>query len=163
DVLRPVKPGTISAGSSNTDARKGQGSQMKDEALLRDLLEADDEASALRALERRGLLINGKHWRYVGYKHNNESVILAQQSSAAAALIEKYTNGLDAVLLRKCKARGIDPRGKDAPKTMAEAVDEFFGDLDGKSIEQIRDLADQSLVLYATGSKARPSLSIYDA
>jgi len=136
---------------------------MRDNTLLHELLEADDEASALKALEKRGLFDNLKHWRYVGDLRNNESVILAQQSSATAALVEKYTNGLDAVLLRSCKAKGIDPRGPKAPKTMAEAVDLFFDDLESKGSETIRDVADRNLVLYATGGKARPSLSLYDA
>jgi hypothetical protein len=136
---------------------------MRDDTLLHELLEAEDEASAINALTRRGLFKDIKHWRYVGNLPNNESVILAQQSSATAALIEKYTNGLDAILLRRCKARGIDPRGPKAPKTMTDAVDLFFGDLEGKSFDAIRDVADQNLVLYATGGKARPSLSLYDA
>ncbi len=46
---------------------------------------------------------------------------------------------------------------------MAEAIDTFFDDLEGRGPEAIRDVADQHLVLYATGAKARPSLSLYDA
>src|SRR2546425_1118132 len=136
---------------------------MRDESLLSELLEAEDETSAIKVLDKRGFLSNAKYWRYVGDLHNNESVILAQQSSATAALIEKYTNGLDAILLRLCKAKGIDPRGRNAPQTMAEAVEMFFGDLESKKIEEIRELADEMMILYATGSKARPSLSFYDA
>lgn len=136
---------------------------MRNDTLLRDLLEADDEAGAIRALQDRGLLGDPRHWRYVGDLPNNEAIVLGQQSSATAALVEKYTNGLDAILLRKCKARGIDPRGPQAPKTMVDALDLFFGDLENKSPEQIRELADECLVLYASGGKARPSLSLYDA
>jgi hypothetical protein len=136
---------------------------MRDVELLVELLEADDEAAAIKALTKRGLFRDTKHWRYIGDLRNNESVILAQQSSATAALIEKYTNGLDAILLRHCKMKGIDPRGPKAPKTMADAIDVFFGDLEEKGFETIRDIADQNLVLYATGGKARPSLSLYDA
>src|SRR6266487_2794955 len=136
---------------------------MRDESLLNELLEAEDEAGAIKVLERRGLLGDAKHWRYVGDLHNNESIILAQQSSATAALIEKYTNGLDAILLRLCKAKGMDPRGPAAPQTMADAVEMFLGDLESKRIEEIRELADAMMILYATGGKARPSLSFYDA
>ena len=46
---------------------------------------------------------------------NNQSVVHAQQTTAAAALVEKFTNGLDAILMRHCKAAGIDPRGSQAP------------------------------------------------
>ena len=136
---------------------------MRDDTLLCELLEADDEESAIKALANRNLFDDTMHWRYVGDLPNNESIILAQQSSATAALIEKYTNGLDAVLLRHCKTKGVDARGPKAPQTMADAIDMFFGDLEGQSLDAIRNLADQNLVLYATGSKARPSLSLYDA
>ena len=46
---------------------------------------------------------------------------------------------------------------------MATAVEKFYGDLSGKSREEIRQLAEESMILYATGTKARPSISLYDA
>jgi hypothetical protein len=95
---------------------------------------------------------------------NNQSVVHAQQSSAAAALVEKFTNGLDAILLRRCKADGIDPRNSAAaPRNMSKAVRRWFGELSEKSRDEIRQLAEENLVLYATGSKGRPCLSFYDA
>lgn len=136
---------------------------MRNDSLLHELLEADDESSAIQALEARGLMENPQHWRDVGDLPNNESVVLGQQSSATAALVEKYTNALDAILLRHCKARGIDPRGATAPRSMLAALESFFGDLEDKSSEQLRELADANLLLYATGGKARPSLALYDA
>jgi hypothetical protein len=45
---------------------------------------------------------------------------------------------------------------------MSKAVQKWFGDLGEKSTN-IRNLAEENLVLYATGSKPSPSLSIYDA
>jgi hypothetical protein len=59
--------------------------------------------------------------------------------------------------------KGIDPRSPKAPNTMDDAVEMFVGDFEDKGFEAIRDIADQNLVLYATGGKARPSLSLYDA
>jgi hypothetical protein len=94
---------------------------------------------------------------------NNQSVVHAQQSNQAAALVEKFTNGIDAILLRYCKAAKIDPRDPTAPQRMGSAVQKFFGDLSEKTPPEIRALAEQNLILYATGSKARPCLSIYDA
>jgi hypothetical protein len=61
------------------------------------------------------------------------------------------------------KAQGIDPRSMKAPPSMYRAVDEYFGDLSTKPSHEIRALAEENLVLYATGSKQRPSLSFYDA
>jgi hypothetical protein len=139
---------------------------MRDDKLLSELLQADTEAEVLAALNSRKLLEPEnfkRHWRYVGGLQNNQAVVLAQQSSAGAALIEKYTNSADSILLRRCKAAGIDPRDTSAPQNMADAVEKFFGDLDEKSQEEIRELAEQNIVLYATGRKDRPSLSLYDA
>src|SRR5262249_10579124 len=39
----------------------------------------------------------------------------------------------------------------------------WFGDLSDKDAPEIRPLAETNLVLYATGSKARPCISFYDA
>jgi hypothetical protein len=136
---------------------------MRDRQLLDDLLKAENEPEVLEILKSRGLLSDPTRWRYLGNMPNNQSIVQAQQSNAAAALVEKVTNGIDAILLRYCKAQGIDPRGLLAPKTMAKAVEAFLGDLSEKESKEIRQLAEDYLVLYATGSKARPSLSLYDA
>ena len=94
---------------------------------------------------------------------NNQSIVHNQQSTPAAALVEKFTNGLDAILLRHCRAQGIDPRGNSAPLTMGKATELFFGDMADLNQEGVRRFAEENMVLYATGSKARPSMSLYDA
>src|SRR5258708_5426584 len=106
---------------------------MNDKELLLELLAAENEQDALAALERRKLLTDASRWRALGNMPNNQSVVHAQQSNPAAALVEKFTNGLDAILLRHCKAVGIDPRGVNAPKSMREAVQKFFGNLSEKN------------------------------
>ena len=136
---------------------------MQDNELLKELLEAEDEASAISALAKRGLLQAPDRWRYLGNMPNNQSIVHAQQSSPSAALVEKFTNAVDAILLRQCKAKGIDPRGPNAPASMAKAVESFFGDLTSKPAAEIRKFAEENIVLYATGSKARPCIALYDA
>jgi hypothetical protein len=136
---------------------------MQDKQLLMDLLAAETEEAALAALTKRGLLDNPSRWKAVGNMPNNQSVVHNQQSTAAAALVEKVTNGIDALLMRKVRAAGIDPRGDDAPIGMNKAMDQFYGDLSDKSREEIRHLAEESMILYATGTKARPALSFFDA
>jgi hypothetical protein len=136
---------------------------MQDKQLLLDLLAAETEADALAVLTKRGLLIDATRWRNLGSMPNNQSVVHAQQSTAPAALVEKFTNGLDAILMRLCKRAGIDPRGAAAPQNMAKAVETWLGDLSAKTPQEIRALAEETLVLYATGTKARPCLSFYDA
>ena len=136
---------------------------MQDETLLHELLEAEDESAVLDALNARELLNDNSRWRYLGNMPNNQSIVLNQQSSAGAALVEKFTNGVDAVLLRHCKANGIEPRGSNAPQNMSNAVVEWIGDLSDKDTQEVRSIAESNLVLYATGSKQRPSLSLYDS
>jgi hypothetical protein len=138
---------------------------MRDNTLLQELLEAENELTALAALDARGLLKDAGRWRYLGNMPNNQSIVHNQQSSPGAALVEKYTNGLDAILLRHCKARGIDPRGPEAPQSMADAITTWFGELSESRDRdpEIRALAEDNMILYATGSKQRPSLAFYDA
>lgn len=135
---------------------------MRDVELLEDLLDADSESDVLEALNKRALLDDLSRWRYLGDIPNNQAIVNNQQSTAMAALVEKCTNAIDALLLRRCKASGIDPRGSAAPRSMGEAVEMFFGDLEAKSGEERRAFADENLLLYATGSKMRPCLSLYD-
>jgi hypothetical protein len=37
--------------------------------------------------------------------------------------IEKFTNGLDAILLRKCKAEETDPRNAGVPQNLRHAAE----------------------------------------
>lgn len=136
---------------------------MRDPELLSELLDAETEAEVLAILQKRDLLNRALRWQYLGSMPNNQSIVHAQQSTPAAALVEKFTNGLDAILLRKCRKAKIDPRSAAAPASMSEAVQRWFGDLNSKTAAEIRSLAEENLVLYATGTKARPSLSLYDA
>jgi hypothetical protein len=134
---------------------------MQDKELLSELLAAESEEEVVEILQARKLLQNPDRWEYLGKMPNNQSIVQGQQSTPAAALVEKFTNGLDAILLKHCKASGVDPRSSKAPKSMAAAIEQYFGDLSDPL--KIRPLAEDNLVLYATGSKARPCLALYDA
>lgn len=136
---------------------------MEDMRLLEELLECESEEAVLGVLKSNGILDDERRWRYLGDMPNNQSIVQSQQSTQAAALVEKITNSQDAILLRSCKAARIDPRGDSAPKTMVAAAEQFFGNLDERNQSQLRNFAESNLVLYATGSKARPCLSLYDS
>jgi hypothetical protein len=133
---------------------------MQDKELLLKLLEAESEEAVVDVLTARGLLADQNRWRFLGNMVNNQSIVQAQQSSATAALVEKITNGLDAILLKHCKVAGIDPRSAIAPQNMPEAIARYFGEVQD---DDVRSIAEENLILYATGSKARPCLSLYDA
>src|SRR5882672_2591853 len=108
---------------------------MQDKELLLELLECEYADDAGAVLSKRGLFgeKQASRWVPVGKMRNNQSIVQAQMSSPAAALVEKFTNGLDAILLRRCKADGHDPRGAGAPQSMRIAVEDWYGDLSEKS------------------------------
>lgn len=102
-------------------------------------------------------------WHPLGGNDNNFGVIENQQSSPIAALIEKVTNSIDAILLKKCIECGIDPKSDASPRSMEEAIKLFFlreqpswhlGEFRQKQAEEIQILAD--------GPKFNTSLTIYD-
>jgi hypothetical protein len=135
---------------------------VEDKALLAELLAAETEDAVLEILTKKGLLNDEKRWRFLGGMLNNQSIVHNQQTTAAAALVEKVTNAIDAILMRKVRAAGIDPRGPKAPQNMPDAVEKYYGDLTDDKVD-VRKLAEESMILYATGTKASPSISLYDA
>ena len=88
---------------------------------------------------------------------NNQSIVLNQQSTAAAALVEKFTNGQDALLLRYCKAAGINPRGPQAPKSMSAAVEKFMGPMAEVVYRSTQHLDEADLAAIALYLKQLPA------
>ncbi len=130
--------------------------------LLMDLLGAEDEESVVKVLKNWKLFSDETRWRPLGDMGNNMSIVQNQQSNAMAALVEKLTNSIDAILMRHVQAKEIDPRSKKAPQSMAKAVELAFGDITDMKGDAVRKMAEEHLVLYATGSKSRPCLNLYD-
>src|SRR6266498_4449641 len=91
--------------------------------LFDSLIEADSEIAIGRFLSQHDRSLE---WQPLGNNQNNFEVIENQQASPVAALIEKVTNCIDAILLRRCLEEGIDPKSSNAPRTMAEAIERFF-------------------------------------
>ncbi|HEY2581972.1 MAG TPA: hypothetical protein VGI43_09200, partial [Mucilaginibacter sp.] len=71
---------------------------------------------------------NQKNWHPLGDNESNYGIIENQQSNPIAALVEKITNSIDAILMRKCYEAGVNPTSPQAPKTMDDAVELFFPD-----------------------------------
>lgn len=95
---------------------------------------------------------------------SNFSVIENQQSSPVAALIEKITNSIDALLMRRCYERGIDPRSAAAPRTMAEAVAQFYSPAcKSWHLQAVRKAQAEDIQIVASGSTKSPCLLVYDA
>src|SRR6266446_2640164 len=90
--------------------------------IFAQLFEASTKQAVGEVLERNPTLFrNLSDWQPLDGNESNFGVIENQQSSPIAALIEKITNSIDAILMRKCYEAGIDPKSPSAPKSMEEA------------------------------------------
>lgn len=128
--------------------------------FFEELIRSNAERSVDVALSQSRLVIS---WAPLGANESNFGVIENQQSSPVAALIEKITNSIDAILLRKCLEVAIDPRSAAAPATMGEAVERFFGSAPKAwHLSPNRRSQAQSIQIIATGSTKAPCLLIYD-
>ena len=137
------------------------------------LIHADFEEEIISILKEYGYWDNDKYWRFYGDKENNWSQVNNQGDTSDIALVEKLTNSIDARLMNECLLNNIDPEGKNAPKSILEAVALFFEDnpkssdaglvsrwTDGKR----REIA-QGITLSATGHGPKsgdPSYTISD-
>ncbi|HOW70458.1 MAG TPA: hypothetical protein PKY77_07650 [Phycisphaerae bacterium] len=104
------------------------------------------------------------NWRRLGGIDNNFGVIENQQASPIAALIEKLTNSIDAILMRRCLEQGVDPQSELAPRSMHEAIERFFPHhklWDYPKAEVRRQQAEHIQVL-ADGPRGDTSLIIFD-
>ena len=103
-----------------------------------------------------------ENWYPLGSNDNNFGVIENQQSTPIAALIEKITNSIDAVLMKKCLEAGIDPKSSQAPKSMERARTNFFPDHRDWDLATLRNQQAESIQILADGPRGKTSLIIYD-
>ena len=129
------------------------------------LLYAESEQTVIRLLKHYGYWHNDTAWRLYGDIENNWSTIGNQQSHPVAAMVEKLVNSIDAVLMRECLQRGIPVEEFDAPQSIKEAQEEFFGIRNGNlaNIGAInRTQLAQNVGLVATGGKNNPNYTVFD-
>jgi hypothetical protein len=96
------------------------------ENLCMSLVKAETEQEVVRLLKSQGYWDNQKNWKFYGDIENNFSVIGNQQSLPESAIVEKIINSVDAVLMRECLRRGIDPESTKAPENIVQALERFF-------------------------------------
>ncbi|MDE0084124.1 MAG: hypothetical protein OXU23_00300, partial [Candidatus Poribacteria bacterium] len=94
-----------------------------------------------------------ENWYPLGEDENYFAVIENQQSSPIAALIEKITNSIDAVLMKKCLEAGIDPKSNQAPQSMDEARTDFFPDHRDWDLARYRNQQAESIQILADGPR----------
>jgi len=79
--------------------------------------------------------------------------------------VENIVNSADAFLIDQCMREGFDPRSSEAPQSMAEAMDRYFGmengDPNSISSEKRNELS-ANIGVVATGDKKYPSITCFD-
>lgn len=129
------------------------------------LASCESEEETIKILKEKGLWDNSAYWRPFGDIENNWSTIGNQQSEAEAALVEKIVNSIDAMLMKECLTRGISPESPQAPKSIAEAMEQYFK-IKGGKLQDItpseRTKLAKSIILAATGDKTYPCFTIVD-
>lgn len=132
--------------------------------VFEELVRAETEPEVAAVLARHGLL-DERLWLPLGGEENNYSIVGNQHTDPTGAMVEKIINGIDALLMRSCFEAGLDPESDSAPRTMAEAVERFFGVANGR----LGDLTPReqttlamNLRLIAVGLKTEPSYLIID-
>ena len=139
--------------------------------LCMDLLRADTEKQVIDLLRQHDYWDNPGVWKPFGGTSANFSTIGNQSRNPDAALVEKLINSMDAVLMGECWSAGIRPNSPDAPRSIPEAVAQFFfnapsrsatlGHISYWSDAKRRELS-QRITLSTTGARNRPSLTIVD-
>lgn len=121
------------------------------------LLYANKESEITEIIGENADMANSDNWRPVDNRDTNNNVITNQQSSGGKAATELITNMVDAMLTKCCWEKGIDPKSADAPKTMYQAVDKFFTNLNGGKIinadgKFLQKYAERNLIIGIVGS-----------
>lgn len=130
--------------------------------LFNNLFKCKEEKSVKAVLKYNSLLDSSENWKPYGDTASNFSVIENQQSRPVPALIEKITNGIDAILMRRCIENGVDPRSPQAPRSIMEAVEQFFPDYKNWDISRNRRCQAEDLQILADGPRSDTSLVVYD-
>jgi len=103
-------------------------------------------------------------WKPYGGQELNARQVEGQMKSSSNALVEKITNSIDALLMKRCyETEGVPPESDNPklPKTLLEAIAKYFG-----SEEEINkkrsEWSKQHLVVLAEGDKKKPTITIVD-
>lgn len=138
---------------------------MNNKKLLLKLIKAYDEKEVESIISSHPILSKDSNWKPYGGFRGNFSQIHNQQCNAIPALVEKPINSIDALLIKECKLRGLDPEGSEAPNSIQDAVENFYGikrgDFSEISRSKRREIA-KNIQLITEGSKQNPNIIIYD-
>ncbi|MCF6171904.1 MAG: hypothetical protein L3J66_13080 [Bacteroidales bacterium] len=105
---------------------------------------------------------NTDNWFPLGGNEYNFAVIKNQQANPIAALIEKITNSIDAILMKKAFETGVEPESADAPRSMEAAIRLFFPDYKSWDLLTFRKKQSEEIQVVADGTPRDTSVIMYD-
>lgn len=131
--------------------------------LFYNLFTAPTEEAVNNIIKSNLIFHDPSNWHPYGDNESNFSVVENQQSNPVAALIEKLTNSIDAMLMKKCFETGIIPNSADAPRTMDEAVKRFYA-YENLDLQQYRSEVAEDIQILAdpNSPKMNTSIIVYD-
>ena len=138
--------------------------QKLNKEILLKLIKATTQEEVTDLIESHPFFRNCK-WRNYGDQANNGGTIKAQSPDPIGALVEKITNGIDALLIRMCLEAKIDPTSSGAPQTQNEAIRKFFGDNVADftlSDKDVREIASKTNRVFSEGTREKPTITIVD-
>ncbi|RED44709.1 hypothetical protein [Seonamhaeicola aphaedonensis] len=100
--------------------------KLKPNEVFFKLFNSKDETELQSFIDKNPELFKRDNWKPLGGNFSNYGVVKNQQSNPIAALIEKTTNSIDAILTKKCLEMGTNPTDSDAPQSMDEAINLFY-------------------------------------
>jgi len=130
--------------------------------LFLNLFEAGTEQELEEIINKHPDVFHQANWVPIGGNESNYGIIENQQSNPIAALVEKVTNSIDAILTKKCLEKNIKPDSAQAPKSMDEAVKSFFPDHKNWDIPTHRKKQAEEIQIIADGPPRNTSVIIYD-
>ena len=131
-------------------------------ALFEELFFAPTEDNVREIVNKHPEIFRDEHWHPLGGDENFFGIVRGQQSNPIAAIVEKVTNCIDALLIKKCHESGIDPKSPDAPRNMEEALEKFFGDHKEWDLQSARRKQAEEIQIIANGPPKNTSVIIYD-
>lgn len=127
--------------------------------LFLSLYKADTEDKVDEIIKSLGTRFS---WTPYGNEKGYFGVIENQQASAIPAIVEKITNSIDALLMRRCYENNIDPESDDVPKSVDSAIKLFFTNSDNWNLYSEKSKQAESIQILASGPRKNTSLVIYD-
>lgn len=126
------------------------------------LYKAKNEEEIDKIIQNNPEIFSQDNWSPYGANESYFGVIENQQASPIPALIEKITNSIDAILMKKCYEADVDPKSELAPQNMEEAIRKFFPNSKQWDLPAFRKVQAENIQIIADGPRMDTSLIIYD-